>query len=134
MTTKRQTIIIYRLTTTPQLLTTYKKIITKQKTRNFIKKTNNTQPTNNTHYIPHHPIKKNSTTTPIKIIYNYNFHSSFDNPNLNNYLHTNPPFLNNIYSILLRFRTFTYNLSTNIEKTFLHINLNKNNKNFTKFF
>ena len=37
-------------------------------------------------------------------------------------------------SILLRFRIFTYGLSTDIEKAFLHIGLDKSDREFTRFF
>ena len=35
-----------------------------------------------------------------------------------------PPFLNNMCSIILQFRTYTYGLSTDNEKAFLHVGLN----------
>ena len=37
-------------------------------------------------------------------------------------------------SILLRFRTFTYGLSTDIEKAFLHVGLDDSDREFTRFF
>ena len=37
-------------------------------------------------------------------------------------------------SILLRFRTFTYGLSTDIEKALLHVGLDDSDRDFTRFF
>ena len=37
-------------------------------------------------------------------------------------------------SILLRFRTYTYGLSTDIEKTFFHVGLDESDRDFTRFF
>ena len=34
-------------------------------------------------------------------------------------------FLNDMFSIILRFRSYTYGVSTDIEKTFLHVGLNE---------
>ncbi|PFX23152.1 hypothetical protein AWC38_SpisGene12298 [Stylophora pistillata] len=45
-----------------------------------------------------------------------------------------PPFQNNRCSILLRFRTFAYGLSTDIEKAFLHVGLDDSDRDFTRFF
>ena len=44
-----------------------------------------------------------------------------------------PPFLNDMCSIILRFRTYTYGLSTDIEKAFLHVGLNEGDRDFTRF-
>ena len=41
-----------------------------------------------------------------------------------------PPFLNNF---LLRFRDHNYSLSTDIEKTFLHVQLHSNDRTFTHY-
>ena len=92
------------------------------------------QPTDDAHYIPHHPVKKDSATTPIRIVYDCSFHSSPDNPSLNDCLLVGPPFQSNLCSILLRFRTFTYGLSTDIEKAFLHVGLDDSDRDFTRFF
>ena len=37
-------------------------------------------------------------------------------------------------SIIIRFRTFTYGLSTDIEKAFLHVGLDDGDRDFTRFF
>ena len=72
------------------------------------------------HYIPHHPVRKES---PIRIIYDYSCRQSQDQPSLNNWLMVGPTFLNEMCGILLRFRTHRYGLSNDIEKAFLHITL-----------
>ena len=126
--------MVRRLAATPELLHTYGNIIAEQEARGFIERVADPQPTDNAHYIPHHPVKKDSATTPIRIVYDCSFHSSPDNPSLNGCLLVGPPFLNNMCSILLRFRTFTYGLSTDIEKAFLHVGLDDNDRDFTRFF
>ena len=57
--------MVRRLAATPQLLATYGNIIAEHETRGFIERVDDPQPTDNAHYIPHHPVKKDSATTPI---------------------------------------------------------------------
>ena len=52
---------------------------------------------------------------------------------LNDCLTVTPPFLNNLCSILLRFRSHAFALSTDIEKAFLHYQLHSDDRNFTRF-
>ena len=126
--------MVRRLAATPQLLTTYGNIITEYEPRGFIERVVDRQPTDDAHYIPYHPVKKDSARTPIRIVYDCSFHSSLDNPSLNDCLLVDPPFQSNMFSILLRFRTFTYGLSTDIEKAFLHVGLDDSDRDFTRFF
>ena len=86
-----------------------------------------------TTYIPHHPVKKQSSTTPIRIMFDCSCGSSQSHPSLNNCLLAGPPFLNDMCSILIRFRVHKYGFSTDIAKAFLHVNLDKNDRDFTRF-
>ena len=94
---RRTRSMVRRLAATPQLLTTYGNIIAEQEARGFIERVDDAQPSDNAHYIPHHPVRKDSATTPIRIVYDCSFHSSFDNPSLNDCLHAGPPFLNDVF-------------------------------------
>ena len=53
---------------------------------------------------------------------------------MNDCLLTGPHFLNDLCSIILRFRTHNYAISTDIEKAFLHIHLNESDRDYTCFF
>ena len=87
-----------------------------------------------THYIPHHCVKKNSATTPIRIVYDCSCCQSANHPSLNDCLLTGPHFLNDLCSILLRFRTHKYAISADIEKAFLQITLHEDDRNFIRFY
>lgn len=89
--------MVRRLATTPQLLTTYGTIIAEQEAHGFIERVDNAQLSDNVYYIPHHPVRKDSATTPIRIVYDCGFYSSFDNSSLNDCLHASPPFLNAMF-------------------------------------
>ena len=54
------------------------------------------------HYIPHHPVRKASSTTPIRIVYNCSCRRSTQ-PSLNDCLEMSPSFLTDLRGILLRF-------------------------------
>jgi len=86
-----------------------------------------------THYIPHHPVYKNSSTTPICIVYNCSCRQSPKHASLNDCLLVGDTPLIIVYEILLRFRLHCYALSTNIEMAFLHVKLNERDRNFTRF-
>ena len=49
-----------RLSRTPELLKTYGDILTDYQNRGFIEKVDAAQPSDYAHYIPHHPVKKES--------------------------------------------------------------------------
>ena len=122
-----------RLAQTPNTFKMYSGIISDQLSRGFIERVQPTQPSNGVLYIPHHPVKKDSTTTPIRIVYNCSCRQSKTHPSLNDCLVVGPTFLNDMCSIILRFRLHKYGLSTNIEKAFLHIALDESDRDYTRF-
>jgi len=56
-----------RLAKTPHLLQLYNRIIEDQESRRFIERISRDTSTS-VHYIPHHPVRKESLTTPIRIV------------------------------------------------------------------
>ena len=60
--------LVYWLTKTPELLKQYGKIIEEQERQDFIEKVDDNPHKVNIHYIPH-LVKKESSTTPIQIVY-----------------------------------------------------------------
>ena len=72
ITIRRTENVIRRLSKDPGMLKKYGEILQEQERRGFIEKvtveTNSTD--NRIHYIPHHPVfKKDSNTTPVRIVY-----------------------------------------------------------------
>ena len=59
-----------RLSQDPELLRFYGKMITEQEHKGFIEKIAESEFTKDMHYIPYHPVRKASSTTPIRIVYN----------------------------------------------------------------
>jgi len=87
------------------------------------------------HYIPHRAVRKDSATTPVHIVYDCSCKQSSGHPGLNDCLHVGPPFLNHLYAILLRFCLYTYmfGISADIEKAFLHIQMDELDRDYTHF-
>ena len=122
-----------RLAQTPGFLKLYNSVIMDQLQRGFIEQIGTPTLTRNVHYIPHHCVKKNSTTTPIRVVYDCSCRQSKETPSLNDCLLQGPDFLNDLCSILLRFRTHTFAISTDIEKAFLQVHLHEQDRDFTRF-
>ena len=132
---KRTKALIGRLAESPALLHLYNEIIVDQETREFIEKvpTSLSTQSTNIHYLPHHPVHKDSVTTPIRIVYDCSCCKDKGSASLNDCLLVGPPFLNDLCSIILRFRTHVYAFATDIEKAFLHVKLCKADRDSTRF-
>ncbi|VDI06839.1 Hypothetical predicted protein [Mytilus galloprovincialis] len=116
--------VVRRLSNDPFLLRKYGEIINDQEKRCFIERIDNpTTSTEHAHYIPHHSVKKDSATTPIRIVYDCSCRRSQDTPSLNDCLCKEPPILNDISTLLMPFRENRYAIVTDIEKAFLQITL-----------
>ena len=129
---KRTRALARRLGKDLNLLQTYGNIISDYLKQSFIEKVP-TSSSSKAHYIPHHPVLKQSSTTPIRIVFDCSCRASQSHPSLNDCLMTGPPFLNDMCSILIRFRVHKYGFSTNIEKAFLHVTLDEADRDFTRF-
>ena len=93
--------VVRRLSKEPQLLHKYTETIEEQEKRGFIKKVTTDEVIQNRqlHYIPHHPVKKYSVTTPIRIVYGCRCRQNKDSASLNDCLQNVPPTLNDITAI-----------------------------------
>ena len=73
---KRTRATAQRLHHTPDLLKCYDNIIKEQESRGFIEKIYNPKPSDHAHFIPHHHVKKESSTTPIRIVFDCSCHQT----------------------------------------------------------
>ena len=130
---KRTRATARRLHHTPDLLKCYDNIIKEQESRGFIEKIHNPKPSDHTYYIPHHHVKKESSTTPIRIVFDCSCHQTATSPSLNDCLEVGPPYFADMGAILVRFRTHPIGISTDIEKAFLHVRLSEADRDMTRF-
>ena len=136
-----------RLANTPDILQAYDNIISELAKRGFIERVQTISPASSVHYIPHHPVKKDSAITPIRIVYDCSCRQSQNQPCLNDCLMVEPTFLNDMCGCLMVEPTFLndmcgilhcfcshrYGLSNDIENTFLHVTLNEADHDYTRF-
>ena len=67
------------------------------------------------------------------IVFDCSCRQSVDSLRLNDCLHSGPPFLNDLCGILTCFRQHSFAFSSNIEKAFLLVHLDPEDRNFTRF-
>ena len=126
---------VRRLSKEPPMLAAYDKIIQEQLQRCFIEKVADPQSTTGrVHYIPHHVVLKDSSTTPLRIVYDCSCSPNATQPSLNSCLSTGPDILNDMTAILVRFRCYQYGITADIEKAFLSISLDEQGRDATRFF
>ena len=87
------------------------------------------------YYIPHHAvINQSKTTTKVRVVYDASAKIKQDNKSLNECLYSGFVILQDLKGILLRFRLNKVAIIADIEKAFLQIGLNDNEKYVTRFF
>ncbi|XP_070567243.1 uncharacterized protein [Ptychodera flava] len=110
----------------------YDRIISEQLESNYIEQVNEDDNTEG-HYLPHRAVKRDSDTTPIRVVYDCSATGGLGQPSLNDCLDTGPSLLNGLTAILLRFRSNPVALTSDIEKAFLQIRLHPDDRKHTKF-
>lgn len=101
----------------PNCLQLYHQIIQDQLSRRFIERVPLTEIGNPCHYIPHFGVFRESTTTPLRIVYDCSCKIP-TGVSLNDCLDIGPPLQNDMLAILLRFRVHTIGFTADIEKAF----------------
>lgn len=86
----------------------------------------------NTYYLPHHAvIKENSTTSKLRVVFDGSCKTS-NNLSLNDIQFKGPTIQNDLFDILLRFRTHKYILSADIEKMYRQISINEDQRDYQR--
>lgn len=128
--------LVRRISKDEKIFREYGKIIDDQERRGFIEKVDAREtdiPRSDVHYIPHHGVEKDSATTPVRIVFDCSCRQAKGYPSLNDCLMSTPPQLNNLASILVRFRLNRFAITTDIEKAFLHVQLDEQDRDYTRF-
>ncbi|XP_069173545.1 uncharacterized protein [Procambarus clarkii] len=116
----------------PENLKLYHKIIKKQLDDKFIEVVTNDNPKEG-HYLPHHPVLKNSVTTQLQRVFNCSAKTKQSSVSLNDCLQTGPNLTQRLYDVLLKFHIRTYAYTADISKAFLRLGLKEEDRNYIKF-
>ncbi|PIC12590.1 hypothetical protein B9Z55_028354 [Caenorhabditis nigoni] len=86
------------------------------------------------HYLAHHPVfKESSKSTKMRIVFDGSAKASKTDLSLNEHLHTGTNLLPDIAACLLRMRKFVILISADIQKAFLQLELNLEDRDATRF-
>ena len=111
----------------------YDGIIKDQLSRDFVEKIEDcSYDGNRVHYLPHHCIEKDSATTPLRVVFDCSAKTK-NSLSLNDCLMTGPSLVTDLVSILLRFRLHKYAAVADIEKAFLMVGLNVEDRDACRF-
>ncbi|BES96686.1 Retrotransposon protein [Nesidiocoris tenuis] len=84
------------------------------------------------HYLPHRPVFKPNSSTPIRPVFDASAHGK-GQPSLNQCLNKGPNLIELIPLVLLRFRLNRYGVIADIKRAFLQISLKEEDREFLKF-
>ena len=125
---------VSRMRSKPDLMKRYDAIIQDQLNKEFIEKGNSTFADGTTHYLPHHAvINPLKPTTKLRIVYDASARTRKENKSLNECLYRGPVMLNNLCGLLMRFRLNSIAVVADIEKAFLQIGLQPDQRYVTRF-
>ena len=127
-----------KLSKTPDILHEYENIIQEQLAAGIIEKIPNQSSEElndeDVHYLPHHGvIRKNRETTKLRIVYDGSAKSPGQQLSLNDCLPTGPNYIPQLADVLARFRWHRMAIAADIEKAFLMIGIQENQRNMLQF-
>ena len=118
----------------PDLCQHYEMILKEYERLDFIEKVPTTDIIDGQHhYLPHHPVKKDSTTTPIRIVFNASARTPPTNKSLNDCLYTGPNLNSKLHDMTLKFRLKNFAVTADISKAFLRIGIHEGDRDFCRF-
>ena len=134
---KRLTGLLRRLRQTPEILKEYDSIIRTQLQEGIVELVREDAAADRAipptqHYLPHHPvIRQDKDSTKVRVVYDAS--SKSVGPSLNDCLHVGPKYNQRINELLFRFRSHPVALVADIERAFLMISVNPNDRDALRF-
>ena len=122
--------LVQRVENNEQFGQQYDKVIESYAEKEFIEQIPN-QPVEG-HYMPHHAVFKNSTTTPFRIVFNASSKPN-DGQSLDDCLMTGPSLTAKLHEVLLLFHQGKYAVTADICQVFHRIIVHEADRKFLKF-
>ena len=92
------------------------------------------EPGGNVHYLPHHAvIRSDAETTKLRIVYDVSWKETKNGASLNDCLHTGPSLNPLLFDILVRVRENKIALEGDIERAFLNVAVDPEDRNSLRF-
>ena len=132
---RRLNSLVNRLNKSPETLHQYDKVIKEQIDSGIVEVANEEpKPLGTVHYIPHREvIRQESETTKLRVVYDASS-KAMGEVSINECLESGPNLAPLLFDILLRFRTHNVALISDIQKAFLNIAIDPDQRDFLRFF
>lgn len=125
---------VRKLRKEPEVLQEYDSVIKDQLVSGVIERVAELEESDRVHYIPHLAvIRKEATTTKLRVVYDASAKASKGGVSLNDCLHKGPSLTPLLFDILIRFREKRIALIGDIEKAFLNVEVDKADRDFLRF-
>ncbi|KAK3737969.1 hypothetical protein QZH41_009200 [Actinostola sp. cb2023] len=124
---------IRRLRREPDVLQEYEAVIKEQLKAGIIETVTELEERSKVHYLPHQAVvRRNAETTKVRVVYDASSKDGKRGVSLNDCLHVGPsnPLL---FDILLRFRMYRVALIADIEKAFLNVEVDQEDRDCLRF-
>jgi len=127
--------IVHKLKKDPKLLEKYEAIIQDQLQKGIIEKvTNNSEQGALKHYIAHRPvITPSKSTKKVRVVYDASVKTKQSQKSLNECLYRGPVMLPDLSGLLLGFHLLPIGVVSDIEKAFLNVGLQPQDRDVTRF-
>ena len=113
----------------PDLLKNYNAVIQDQIEKGVIEKANHEVSVGLQHFIPHHAVVNlQKTNTKVRVVYDASAKLTKDHKSLTECLYRGPVLLNDMCGLLMRFRLHKIGIVSDIEKAFLQVGLQPNER------
>ena len=117
---------------TPEDLDHYDKVIKEYLESDFIEIVPHDElSSSQVHYLPHHAVRKDSSTTPLRVVLNCSARANKQVASLNDCLETGPSLTEKLGNMLLDFRSEDFAVTADISKAFLRVGLQSQDRDYT---
>ena len=125
---------VKKLEGNPDIYTKYNEIISQQVKEGIIEKVSELEPASKVHHLPHRAVvREDAETTKVRAAYDASCKSGILGVSVNDCLHVRPALIFIIFDVLLSFWINPVAVVSDIEKAFLNIEINTEDRDCFRF-